>query len=101
MVSGIKLVKMKIYPFKKTVFNCKQATLLSLQKEEGTISVKERLKLFYHLLYCKYCKRFVKQSSIINAKNTDFSNSLFTHPPHLLSPQKKELIQQQIDTLEQ
>ena len=89
-----------MYLFKKIVFNCKQATLLSLKKEEGTISVKERLKLCYHLLYCKYCRRFAKQSSIINKQGNHFSNSLFFDPPHLLSSQKKKIIQDQIDTLD-
>lgn len=92
---------MKIYPFKKTVFNCKQATLLSLKKEEGTISVKERIKLYYHLLYCKYCRFFAKQSSLINNQGTSLRNSLFSDPPHLLSAEKKETIQQQIDMLDQ
>ena len=88
-----------MYLFKKIVFNCKQATLLSLKKEEGIISVNERLKLYYHLLYCKYCRRFAKQSSIINKQGNHFSNSLFFDPPHLLSAQKKKIIQDKIDTL--
>jgi hypothetical protein len=88
---------MKVYLFKKTVFNCKQATLLSLKKEEGKISISERVKLFYHLLYCSYCRRFVKQSSIINHIGKGVVNSIFTHPPHTLSATIKEDIQQQID----
>jgi L-lactate utilization protein LutB len=88
---------MKVYLFKKTVFDCKQATMLSLKKEEGKITIMERVKLFYHLLYCIYCRRFVKQSSIINHIGKDVINSIFTHPPHTLSAAIKEDIQQQID----
>jgi hypothetical protein len=88
---------MKIYLFKKIVFNCKQATLLSLKKEEGKISIIEKLKLSYHLLYCSSCKRFVKQSSTINQIGKGIDNSIFTHPPHKLSEKVKEDIQQQID----
>jgi hypothetical protein len=92
---------MKVYFFKKTVFNCKQATLLSIKKEEGKISIFERVKLFYHLLYCIYCRRFVKQSSIINHIGKEVVNSIFTHPPHTLSDKVKEDLQQQIDNPDQ
>ncbi|MDN3654837.1 hypothetical protein QWZ08_04305 [Ferruginibacter paludis] len=88
---------MKIYLFRKTVFDCKQATLLSLKKEGGKITIMERVKLFYHLLYCVYCRRFEKQSSIINHLGEGVINSIFTDPPHTLSDKAKENIQQQID----
>ena len=88
---------MKVYLFKKNVFNCKQATLLALKKEEGKISIAERVKLFYHLSYCSYCRNFVKQSSIINHIRKGVVNSIFTHPPHALSAKIKADIQQQID----
>jgi hypothetical protein len=50
-----------IYPFRKTVFNCKQATFLSIKRDEGKITVFERVKLSYHLLYCEPCRRFIHQ----------------------------------------
>lgn len=89
---------MKLYPFKKNVFNCKQATLLSIKKEEGKLSFTGKVKLQYHLFYCKYCRRFIKQSAVINKAGSDTAESLFTNPPHLLSPETKENIQHQIDT---
>ena len=89
---------MKVYLLKKTVFNCKQATLLSIKKEEGKISMFEKVKLFYHLLYCSYCRRFAKQSSIINHIGKGIVDSIFTQPPHTLSDKVKEGIQQQIDS---
>jgi hypothetical protein len=92
---------MKIYLFKKTVLNCKQATLLSLKKEEGKISFGENIKLIYHLLYCKYCKRFIKQSSIINHLGETINESLFSHPTNILPAESKENIQRQVDSLGQ
>jgi hypothetical protein len=88
---------MKVYFFKKTVYNCKEATLLSLKKEVGEISLIERARLNYHLWYCSYCRRFAHQSSIINKIGKEVVNSIFTHPPHTLSSDIKEDIQQQID----
>lgn len=92
---------MKVYLFKKTVLNCKQATILALKKEEGKISISERIKLSYHLLYCRFCRRFVKQSSVINHIGKGVVNSIFTHPPHSLSNKIKENIQQKIDNSSQ
>jgi 16S rRNA G966 N2-methylase RsmD len=88
---------MKRYLLKKTVFDCKQATLLSIKKEEEKITIMEIIRLFYHLLYCVYCRRFVKQSSIINHLGKGVINSIFTDPPYTLSDKAKENIQQQID----
>ena len=89
---------MKVYLFKKTVYNCKQATLLSLKREEGKITMPERVKLTYHLFYCSSCRHFVKQSSMINHIGKEVVHSIFTHPPHTLSAKMKEDIQQQIDS---
>ena len=88
---------MKVYPFKKTVFNCKQATLLSLKKEEGKITFRESVLLWYHLLYCKFCKRFTKQSAIINKLGETVAETLFTNPPHTLSGKSKAAIQRKLD----
>jgi hypothetical protein len=91
---------MKIYLFKKTVLNCKQATLLSLKKEEGRISFMENIKLQYHVLYCKYCRRFIKQSAVINHQGAQIPESLFNHPAHTLPAETKAKIQRQLDNME-
>ena len=88
---------MKVYLFKKIVLDCKQATLLSLKKEAGEITFTEKIKLFYHLLFCVFCRRFVKQSSIINHLGEGVIDSIFTDPPHLLSQKAKEEIQKKMD----
>jgi hypothetical protein len=88
-----------IYPFKKTVFNCKQATLLSLKKDEGKISFPERIKLLYHLLYCGICRRFIRQSHLLNTLTKGQEETLLEEPPYTLSPESRENIQRQIDLL--
>ena len=86
-----------MYLFKKVVFNCKRATLLSLKREEGRITLAERLELSYHLLYCDPCRRFVKQSAQLNMSGKDFSRSLGERPPYSLSPSTKDRIQDLLD----
>ncbi len=46
---------------------CKQATYLLLKKEEITkLSFKEETALKFHMLICKFCRTFKKQSTLIN-----------------------------------
>lgn len=84
---------------KNIIHNCKAATLISLKKEDGPISLNERARLFIHLLFCDACKRFIKQSAIINGLLHQFKNKLSAHPPHKLSADIKEKIQQQLNSL--
>ncbi len=86
-----------MYLFKKVVFNCKRATLLSLKREEGRITLAERLELSYHLLYCDPCRRFVKQSAQLNLSGKDFGGALAERPPFSLSPSTKDRIQDLLD----
>lgn len=88
---------MKKYLFKKIVFNCKHATLLSLKKEEGSITPLERIKLAYHLSFCTPCKKFIEQSSLINSNGKSIDKSIYEQPPHTLSQDLKNIIQQKLD----
>lgn len=90
---------MKLYPFKKVVFDCRQATLLALKKEERKISPAERIRLWYHLLYCDVCRRFIRQSAEMNQAGRHFHKTLSDNPSHILSPESKERMQQQVDVL--
>lgn len=84
---------------KNIIRNCKQATLISLKKEEGKITISERLKLSIHLLFCDACKRFIKQSGLVNNAMQQLHQKLYQHPPHTLSKEAKEKMQQQVDGL--
>ncbi|WP_291913620.1 hypothetical protein [Chitinophaga sp. CB10] len=46
---------------------CKDATLLAEKRLQEKLSFRERFGLGLHLLYCKYCRRFMKQGRIIAA----------------------------------
>ncbi|MEO5999657.1 MAG: hypothetical protein ABIN89_22870 [Chitinophagaceae bacterium] len=91
---------MKIYLFRKTVYNCKQATMLALKKEENKISLFERMKLAYHLHYCDPCKRFIKQSEIINNAGKKFNDYFYKSPPYTLEEEKITEIREQLKALD-
>lgn len=88
-----------IYPFKKTVFNCSQATLLSLKKEEGKITLTEHVKLSYHLLYCGVCREFIRQSHVINKIGKGMGKALLHTPPFSLTKERKQSLREQIELL--
>lgn len=82
---------------KHIIRNCKEATLLALQKEERKLTFKEQLKLKMHLMYCDACKQFIHQSAIINKAMQQAKDALMKHPPQKLSEASKAKIQQQIN----
>ena len=51
---------------KKTIRNCKQATLLIEKKSFGRLTFKEGIEMRIHLLGCSMCTLYSKQSRIIN-----------------------------------
>ncbi len=79
-----------IYPFSKTVFDCRQATFLSVKKDEGSITPFERAKLWYHMLYCEPCRRFVRQWQLL--KQASSQTTFAQHPPFTLSTEAREKI---------
>lgn len=81
----------------KISFNCKEATLLALQKEEKQLSFLVRLKLAVHVATCRYCKWFLKESKQMDGAMYKLDQSLFEHPIHFLSEEKKVLIKNQLD----
>ncbi len=47
--------------FNKILICCKQATYLHEKQREGKLRFFERMGLAIHLLYCSFCKLFIKQ----------------------------------------
>lgn len=47
---------------KYMMVSCKEATFLMSKKAEATLSMVEKLKLWFHTSMCTFCKRFEKQT---------------------------------------
>jgi len=45
----------------KIMISCKQATYLYEKKKEGKLDAPERFGLWVHLLYCRFCRLFIRQ----------------------------------------
>lgn len=44
---------------------CRDATLLLEKREGQPLPLAERLRLWVHLLFCVYCRRYVQQTRLI------------------------------------
>jgi len=86
-----------IYPFHKTVYNCRQATLLSIKRAEGQLSLVESIKLSYHLLFCDPCKNFIFHWNVLSRKGRETSGRYLNQLPFTLSEESRKRIQEQVD----
>lgn len=77
--------------------HCKEATMLSVQKEQGDLSWPQSIKLWVHLLYCESCRRFVKQSAVITSALKEYNTTTTQNPHHRLSVDVKELMKKKIN----
>lgn len=81
----------------KISIDCKKATLLALQQEDGRTDISQNFSLFFHIKYCEACKRFQEQSLAINKAIHQYKAFIFSHPTLALSNEKKVSLQQLID----
>jgi len=60
---------MRKFMMKYLMVNGKQATFLRAEKEEGRLSLLEKLKLRVHTAMCAFCREFEKQMSGISRES--------------------------------
>ena len=58
--------ELKAHTYKWYEFGCKDATYLTTKQKYYGLSVSEKGLLKFHLLTCKYCRRFVNQVNTID-----------------------------------
>ena len=70
--------------------SCKQATCLHEKKNEGKLDAMEGFGLWVHLLYCRFCKLFIKQVEILETASHKLNQTAETKF-HLTPTRKAEL----------
>jgi hypothetical protein len=90
---------MRLLLFKKVLYNCKKATLLSLKEEEGRLSLVERFQLSYHLMYCSVCRTFIRQSKEVQHHILEFKKHLADSPPYKLDGETKKSMEEKLKQL--
>jgi predicted anti-sigma-YlaC factor YlaD len=85
--------------FRKTAYDCRQATLLSIKREEGKIGFRESLKLYYHLLRCDPCRRLIEQSALLNKVLSEGNGMVNDQPTHALSDVARERMRRALNQM--
>ena len=81
---------------KRIIYNCKQATFLIEKRETGRLTLRERFELRIHLLGCRFCRLYKKQSRTINQMvQTLFKSSM--QPGIKLDDKFKKILQARIE----
>lgn len=71
----------------KTI-SCKEAVNLMLRKEEGKLSLWNRLHLWRHLMICSLCRIFLKQNDLMNSHLKQSKDTKY----HLSEDDKQNII---------
>ena len=53
----------------KSIFpNCKDTTLLVVKEQERSLYMTEKIRLYFHLMICSFCRLFRTQSNMIHTQ---------------------------------
>lgn len=80
---------MKTY-LNKILNNCDEVSLRALKSEEREIPMKELFEMRLHIMFCKCCKNFIKQSNIIDKQLKLYKDKIYVNPPFVASDALKE-----------
>ncbi len=78
--------------------NCKQASQLISKSLDRQLSWHERLEVRFHLLICKYCKRFSQQLITMRSALIRLSQSIENNPDIRLPSETKKQIASSIES---
>ncbi len=81
----------------KIMLSCKQATFFSSVKNYRKLNVMNRIQLKLHLMACKNCYEYDRQSQIIDKKLSDFQNNNQLLSEEKLSAEKISLIKTSVN----
>ena len=79
----------------KILMTCKHATLLVSKEQEKVITPFEKFRMHLHMLFCKFCTLFYKQSNLLHDALKNASDQ-----PHELirfDEKKKAVLQEIVD----
>jgi len=96
-MNGLKKIAVK--SMDKLMLSCDTATMLITKSEYKKLNCIENIQLKMHLLGCKFCRRFKKQSEFISyAIKNDFANLDNKNLKVELSDEQKEKLKEKLKT---
>lgn len=80
------------------MITCYESTYLISKKQEDKLSLAEQIQLSMHLMFCKYCNRFAKQTNMITKSIKDMNRKMKEQSVNItLTMEQKKRIQDAIN----
>lgn len=76
--------------------SCRDAARLQSVALDGKLAWVKRLGLCFHLLMCKWCRRYGKQIRFLHHAASEHPDNLVEAVPQSLSPEARERIKQRL-----
>jgi len=94
---------MKINAFLKSSLgtlmpSCREASRLQSEALDGKLSGAKRFGLSFHLLMCKWCRRYGRQIRFLRETAQEHPDRLADAVPQKLSPEARERIKRRIQS---
>lgn len=80
----------------KIMHGCEDVSMLIVRSSDAPLSLPEKALVQSHLLFCKCCKNFIKESAAIDKSLAAYFKSMQIVPQHQLSDEKKKEIEAQL-----
>jgi hypothetical protein len=82
--------------FGKILHGCEDVSMLIVRSSDIPLSVSEKILVQSHLLFCKCCKNFIKESEAIDKSLAIYFENMNKLPQKQLSEEKKRSIEAQL-----
>ncbi|MBS1743132.1 MAG: hypothetical protein JST81_08865 [Bacteroidetes bacterium] len=78
-------------------YNCLEAQQNGVRNQHEYIGPVKWIKLKYHLVFCKLCKKFLADAKKLDAVIEQHTNDLSHQPSFTLSPEEKDSIKKKLN----
>jgi hypothetical protein len=82
--------------FGKILHGCEDVSMLAVRASDVPLSLPEKALVQSHLLFCKCCKNFIKESAAIDKSLAVYFKNMQAAPQHQLSEEKKHEIEEML-----
>ena len=83
--------------FRTLLPTCRQASRLQSDALDKPVSLSRRIGLRFHLLLCKWCRRYGKQIRFLRDAVHDHPDELTEAAPRRLSPEARERLKRSLN----
>ena len=77
--------------------SCKEVNRLQSAALDRKLTLRQRLGLRFHLVLCKWCRRYGKQIIFLRSTTQRYAQDDQRSPPQVLSPEARERIKQRLE----